>query len=145
VTVLYPFAPTDVLDRALRSGLRRLFAAHAAFDVEFRCSRWFGEDVLWLAPEDPRPFVALTESVASAYPQWQPYGGAFETVIPHLTVGDIAEAEGRVASVDELRAAEAALAGRLPLRDVADRVLLMAGRREPTSWRVLDEFRLGIA
>jgi hypothetical protein len=144
VTVLYPFGPVDLLNEALRSGLRRVFAAEATFEVEFRRSQWFGEDVLWLAPEDPRPFVALTEAVASAYPQWQPYGGAFETVIPHLTVGDITEASGHVSSRDELRAAEAALVGRLPLRDVADRVLLMAGKQEPNSWRVLEEFRLGL-
>jgi hypothetical protein len=144
VTVLYPFGPVDLLDEALRSELRRVFAAAATFKVEFRRSRWFGGDVLWLAPEDPRPFVALTEAVASAYPLWQPYGGAFETVIPHLTVGDITEAAGRLSSVDELRSAEAALAGRLPLRDFADRVLLMAGKREPNSWRVLEEFRLGL-
>jgi len=143
LTVLYPFGPVDLLDEALRFGLRRVFAAEAPFEVEFRRSRWFGDDVLWLAPEDPRPFVALTEAVASAYPQWQPYGGAFETVIPHLTV--ITDASERLPSGDELRAAEAALVGRLPLRDVADRVLLMAGKREPNSWRVLEEFKLGLA
>jgi inorganic pyrophosphatase len=144
VTVLYPFGPVDLLDEALRSELRRVFAAEAPFEVEFRRSQWFGDEVLWLAPEDPRPFVALTEAVTSAYPAWQPYGGAFETVIPHLTVGDITEAAGRLSSVEELRAAEAALAGRLPLRDVADRVLLMAGKREANSWRALEEFRLGL-
>jgi len=109
-----------------------VFAAEATFEVEFRRSQWFGDDVLFLAPEDPRSFVALTEAVASAYPQWQPYGGTFETVIPHLTV--ITEAS-RLLSSDECRAAEATLAGRLPLRDVADRVLLMAGKLEPNSWR----------
>jgi hypothetical protein len=144
VTVLYPFGPVDLLDEALRSELGRVFAAAATFEVEFRGCRWFGDDVLWLAPQDPRPFVALTKAVVSAYPDWQPYGGAFEAVIPHLTVGDITEASGRLSSVDELRAAEAALVGRLPLRDVADRVLLMAGKREPNSWRVLEEFRLGL-
>ena len=142
VTVLYPFGPVDLLDEALRSNLRRVFAAEAKFEVEFRRSQWFGDDVLFLAPEDPRPFVALTEAVASAYPQWQPYGGTFETVIPHLTV--ITEAS-RLPSSDECRAAETTLAGRLPLRDVADRVLLMAGGKlEPNSSKVLEEFRLGL-
>jgi hypothetical protein len=144
VTVLYPFGPVDFLDESLRSELRRVFAATAAFEVEFRHCQWFGDEVLWLAPEDPRPFVALTEAVASAYPTWPPYGGAFETVIPHLTVGDITEAAGRLASGAELRAAEAALVPRLPLRDVADRVLLMAGKREPNSWRTIEEFGLGV-
>ena len=98
VTVLYPFGPVDLLGEALRCELRRVFAAKAPFEVEFRRSQWFGDEVLWLAPENPRPFVALTEAVVSAYPGWQPYGGAFETVIPHLTVGDITEAAGRATS-----------------------------------------------
>jgi hypothetical protein len=141
VTLLYPFGPVDQIDTTVISRLRALFAAHRPFAVEFRCIRWFGDDVLWLAPEDSGPFVAMTEAVVAAYPQWQPYGGAFETIIPHLTV-DSSEAADGLASVGELRAAEAALIGRLPLRDTADRVLLMAGRREPRSWRVLEEFRL---
>jgi hypothetical protein len=142
VTVVYPFGSVDQLDTAVTSRLRRLFATFPPFEVEFRSIRWFGDEVLWLAPEDSRPFVALTEAVVAAYPQWQPYGGAFEAVIPHLTVGDNSEAAGRLASLAELRAAEAELIRRLPLRDIADRVLLMAGEREPRSWRVLEEFRL---
>lgn len=143
VTVLYPFGPVDLLDTRVISRLRRLFAAHPPFKVEFRRSRWFGDTVLWLGPEDSGPFVAMTEAVVASYPQWQPYGGAFARVIPHLTVGDNTEASGRLASFGELRAAEALVTQRLPLRDSADRVLLMAGRREPNSWRVLEEFRLG--
>jgi hypothetical protein len=144
VTVLYPFGPVDLLDEALRAELRRVFAAEATSEVEFRRSQWFGDDVLWLAPQDPRPFVALTEAVASAYPEWQPYGGAFETVIPHLTIGDITEAAGRLTSVRRASRGRGGARRATALRDVADRVLLMAGKREPNSWKVLEEFRLGL-
>ena len=143
ITVLYPFGPLDELDGSVISRLRRLFAAQEPFEVEFGSARWFGDDVLWLAPDDPRPFVAMTEAVRAGYPEWQPYGGAFATVVPHLTVGDNTEAAGRFASASQLRTAETAVLRRLPLRDLADRVLLMAGKREPNSWRVLEEFRLG--
>jgi 2'-5' RNA ligase len=143
VTVSYPFGPLDELDSSVISRLRALFAAQQPFAVEFRTTRWFGDDVLWLAPDDPRPFVAMTEAVRAAYPEWQPYGGAFATVVPHLTVGDNTESAGRVASASQLRAAEVAVLARLPLRDSAERVVLMAGKREPNSWRVLEEFRLG--
>jgi 2'-5' RNA ligase len=142
VTLLYPFAPMARLDEALRARLRRIFASQARFEVEFRQSRWFDDDVLWLAPEDPGPFVALTQAVVSAWPEWRPYEGVFDAVIPHLTVGDNTEAVGRPSSAHALRVAERALAGRLPIRDMVDRVLLMAGSREPDSWRVLEEFRL---
>jgi 2'-5' RNA ligase len=144
VTVLYPFGPLDELNTTVIAQLRRLFAAKQPFAVDFRHTRWFGDDVVWLAPEDSGPFVAMTEAVVAAYPVWQPYEGAFETVIPHLTVA-CSEAAGGLASVAELRAAEAALFARLPLRDTADRVLLMAGKREPNSWRVLEEFRFAVS
>lgn len=143
VTVLYPFGPVDALDGSAISRLRGLFAAQQPFEVEFPSARWFGEDVLWLAPDDPRPFVAMTEAVVAAYPQWQPYGGTFATIVPHLTIGDNTDSAGRLASAAQLRAAEAAVLPRLPLRDSADSVLLMAGQRELNSWRVLQEFRLG--
>ena len=143
VTVLYPFGPLDELNTTVIAQLRRLFAAQKPFDVEFRRTRWFGDDVLWLDPEVSGPFVAMTAAVVAAYPRWQPYEGAFETVIPHLTVA-CSEAAGGLASVAELRAADAALFARLPLRDTADRVLLMAGRREPNSWRVIEEFRFAM-
>jgi 2'-5' RNA ligase len=143
VTVLYPFGPLDELDATVRARLRGLFAAFRPFEVAFASARWFGDDVLWLGPENSGPFVAMTEAVVAAYPRWRPYGGAFSTIVPHLTVGDGTEAAGRLASAADLRAAEAAVLPRLPLRDTADRVLLMAGKREPNSWRVLEEFRLG--
>ncbi len=57
------------------------------FDCTFDKCGWFGEDVLWLAPDRDQEFRDLTNGVAagSDYP---PYGGEHDDVIPHLTVGD---------------------------------------------------------
>src|SRR5438477_7549736 len=56
-----------------------------AFDVSFpRLDRFPG--TLWLAPEPAEPFVALTGAMVARFPGWQPYGGVFKSVIPHLTV-----------------------------------------------------------
>ena len=46
----------------------------------------FPDDVLYLAPEAPAPFRALTDALAAAFPEYPPYGGVFTEVIPHLTV-----------------------------------------------------------
>ena len=51
-------------------------------------------------PEPAEPFVELTEALVQNFPEYPPYGGAFSTVTPHLTVADksaelsaVAEAE----------------------------------------------------
>lgn len=142
VTVVFPFAPVVQIDTAMRRRLRDLFARHRAFDVEFHEARWFGDTVLWLAPVDPAPFIALTGDVVAAFPDWPPYEGAFDDVVPHLTIGDNTATPVGADAVAALRSAEAAVLGRLPIRDRAERVLLMVGRREEGSWRTLDEFAL---
>ena len=42
--------------------------------------------LVWLEPEPAEPFAALTAAVAARWPDHPPYGGVFDTVIPHLTV-----------------------------------------------------------
>jgi 2'-5' RNA ligase len=142
VTVLFPFAPVEQIGQPMRERLRRLFSAHRRFEVEFRETRWFGDAVLWLAPADPAPFSALTRDVMAAFPAWLPYEGAFDEVVPHFTIGDTSASEAGAGAAAALRAAEAAIVDRLPLFDLADRVLLMAGRREEASWWTVEEFPL---
>ena len=55
----------------------------------------------YLAPEPPEPFASLTEAIVERWPDYPPYEGIHETVIPHLTVayGDdslLAEVEADV-------------------------------------------------
>jgi hypothetical protein len=42
--------------------------------------------VLWIAPEPTEPVVAMVRAIAAAFPEHPPYGGQFESVIPHVTV-----------------------------------------------------------
>jgi len=132
ITILYPFAPTEHLDDELLDGLRRLFAAQAAFRFSLaRVARF--PDVAWLAPEPARPFKALTDLVATNYPDYPPYEGIHEQVIPHLTV-----AEGGVDLQDEV---EAALSPRLPVEARVDAVSLLA--EDPTErWHRAERFPL---
>lgn len=33
------------------------------------------------------PFVRLTTTLAAAFPEWSPYGGTFDEIVPHLSTG----------------------------------------------------------
>jgi 2'-5' RNA ligase len=85
VTIVWPFLPIDRLDESTDRELRRLAAGTAAFTARFDRIGSF-PDVIYLAPEDPAPFVALTRSVAGRWPECPPYGGEFPDVIPHVTL-----------------------------------------------------------
>jgi 2'-5' RNA ligase len=117
VTVIYPFVPAGSVS-------------------QFRLDRvgWFGEDVVWLGPHDPRPFRVLTERVFAEFPDYPPFEGRFADVVPHLTVG-----HGH--PVAELRAAEEAIRPHLPIEGTVTTVSLMtsgpAGRwRRTGRWTV---------
>ena len=96
ITLLFPFIPRNELDERILAQLAALFAAEASFDFSLvRTARFSG--VLYLAPEPAEPFKRLTERLVTAYPAYPPYEGAFETVVPHLTV-----AEGDDALLDRI-------------------------------------------
>jgi 2'-5' RNA ligase len=116
ITVLYPFVPTELVDDRLLAELRELFASQPSFLFDLaRVSRF--PDVAWLAPEPSEPFSSLTELVAASYPDYPPYEGIHEEVIPHLTV-----AEGDVVLQDQV---EAELAEHLPIDARAQDVVFM--------------------
>ena len=87
VTVLYPFRPADLLTPEDLGRLGDVFRGVPAFTLALSRCAWFGDGVLYLAPEDPAPLSALTEAVARAFPEHPPYEAAFDEVVPHLTVG----------------------------------------------------------
>jgi 2'-5' RNA ligase len=106
ITLLYPFTDTELLAVGHVEEVWGALERFAPFDVEFTEIRRFESDpekVLWLAPRPSEPFVAITESLATAFPEHKPYGGKFDEVIPHLTVAVssdsrlLGEIEGKVA------------------------------------------------
>ena len=133
VTVLFPFLPLPEIDVP---ALRKVIATTPAFTAAFRRVDWFGDDVVWLAPEPAEPFTALTLAVQERFGV-VPYGGehGFEPV-PHLTVG-------HQAPLPRLRAAATQLESGLPFRAEIRAAQLMVGSRLPNSWRTLAELPLG--
>lgn len=137
VTVLYPFVVPSEITAASVEAAAAAVASVPAFMCEFGATAWFGEEVMWLAPRPNEPFRMLTRALVAAFPSCVPYGGAYEDLEPHLTVG-YESANGVVA----LQAAEADVLLRLPVRALVSRVWLMTGNRAPASWHVLAEMPL---
>lgn len=136
VTVLYPFVPPEHINHDVVAALSAAVGTVPGFDVTFSRVAWFGDDVAWLAPEPDQPFRALTAAVWQRFPDHPPYGGAFDDVVPHLTIG-------HDAPVPVLRAAADAVAPHLPIRTRVAAVRLIQGSREPDSWRTVAELPLG--
>ena len=114
--------------------LRALFAATPPFDVVFReLRRW--PEMAYLAPDPPELFAALTDAIVERWPDYPPYEGIHETVIPHLTVAygdDVLLAE-----------VEADVTPKLPVEaHVTDAVLLEELEADVGRWGERARFKL---
>jgi hypothetical protein len=85
VTILFPFLDAAAIDE---DALEEVLADHDAFDFELVSVETFDDGHVYLAPTRPERFVALTDSVWRRWPEHPPYEGAFETVVPHLTISE---------------------------------------------------------
>lgn len=134
LTILFPFVPETQLDE---DGLQLLGDAIGhlrSFEYTLVSTGWFGGQVLWLAPQDPTPFIRLTDAVWDVFPSYPPYGGVHDGLVPHMTVGDTADHA-------RLLRAEREVAGVLPLSGVATAVTLI-GEGADGVWRELKEIPL---
>lgn len=136
ITVLYPFVPPHRITASVLADLAEVIATVPGFDTAFSEVRWFGDAVVWLAPEPGGPFRKLTTAVWQRFPDHAPYSGAHDDVVPHLTIGHDHPR-------DVLADAAAAVSARLPIHASIREVRLIAGSPQPGSWRTLGEFPLG--
>lgn len=133
VTVLYPFVPPEELTPAVMSEVEAIARATRRFEVRFAHTGWFGEQVLWLAPEPEVHLRVLTARLSDVFPNHLPYGGTIDTPIPHLTI-----AEG--SPLARMQAAEDTILDALPIHTAATHLTVMTGRREPGTWTVRAEY-----
>lgn len=135
VTLLFPFVPADQVDEGVVAELQRLFASTAPFAVTFReLRRW--PEMAYLAPEPPELFARLTAAIVERWPDYPPYEGVHETVIPHLTV-----AHGDDALLEEV---EADVTPKLPIEaHVTEAFLLEELEQDWGRWGELARFPLG--
>ena len=101
VTILYPFVPRCEIDAPVRADLASVFSPIPAFAYRFERVVRLGPTTVVLDPDPAEPFRELTDAVHRRWPEHPPYGGVFDVVIPHLTVGD----QIRTEFADDLEAA----------------------------------------
>lgn len=133
VTLLYPFMDPVKLGPTQRGRLAEVFRGVPAFDLSFSRIGRFPE-VLWIAPEPAQPLLAMVRAIAAVFPDYPPYGGQFETIIPHVTV---AHGDGL-----DLGALEPEVRARLatPVVQRVDGASLFTTIRR--KWREVDRFLL---
>ena len=131
ITLLYPFVPPDRLGESVFTPVAEIARTVAAFSFTLgRVQRWTG--VVCLLPDPSEPFRRLIVALASAFPDFPPYGGAHAVadVVPHVTIAQSARTE-------DLDAASAALPGLLPVPAHFDEIRLIAhgsGQLWQTVW-----------
>ena len=128
VTLIFPFADSSDLGPRM-SVLAAVLGAFAPFELAFSDTARF-PGLLYVRPEPAQPFVAMTEALAAAFPDFPPYGGEFAEVVPHVTVAE--------ANENILAALENELAPRLPVQARVERAWLVenttAGWRRHTAF-----------
>ena len=133
VTILFPFIPLGDLDASIGAALTKLAAAREPFWARFAQAQR-QELMVWLLPAQPEPFLELTAAVVGQWPMYRPYEGAFDSVIPHLTLVD--------SGTDEIEGATLEALERGSFEVLVDELQLI-GETGSGGWREVDRFRLG--
>ena len=127
LTLVYPFVEPARITDATLADLRAAVADLPPVTVTFGALSWFGERVLWLAPEPADPFRQIATQVVAGV---DGVPAPTRELVPHLTVG-------LRRPLPELRAAAAEVAPGLPLTTRVERVALMV--RGSERWGVAAE------
>jgi hypothetical protein len=118
ITIQYPWMPPAEIGTQDIARLADLFAGFPSFDFSLELG-WFGREVLLLVPEDPTPFVLLTQTVLRRWPQYPYYGGEYTEIEPHVSLA-YGEESGLARLADQL-------AGCTPVIGRATHVTLSTG------------------
>ena len=130
VSLLAPFASPEELDPGLLAELSRFFGEVTPFDLTLAQLCTFPGGTTYLSPEPSATFRRLTHGLHRLFPEFPPYGGEFDDVVPHLTVA--------VDGEDELTLLKRAL----PLHTRATRAELVRGDEQSIA-ETLAEFDFG--
>ena len=126
VTLAAPFLTPSTIDDLVAATLAASLDGTSSFDVRFSTVAWFGRRVVYLAPDDPTPFVDLARTIGRAFPG--PSAGSASPFVAHLTI-----AKNR--TLTELRDAAASSAELLPLATRASEVALTLFDPVTSDWR----------
>lgn len=135
ITVLHPFVPLELINEHHYTTLEQLIGRVPAFDFRLAGQgRW--PNNLHLMPVPNEPFVALTQAVWKAFPEFPPYEGRFDEIAPHLSV-----AQG---APELLNGAEPLLEKAMPPAGVsASCTQLVLISYKSRNWKQVRQFSLG--
>lgn len=130
ITVMFPFLSARSVGAAEEDSVADLARGIEPFG--FALPRLGGfPGVHYLAPEPAAPFVEITESIQRRWPSCLPYGGVYDTVIPHMTVAFGAQPLADPGTLERA----------LPITTRADELWLIEQTRH--GWRTRRRFPLG--
>jgi hypothetical protein len=135
ITLIYPFRDSARVDAETAQAIESVLASFESFAFTLTTVEYFRSPrvVLYLAPEPAAPFKALTNALATEFPDTPPYGGMFDEIIPHVQVAD-------EKGTETLTAIEEDVGPRLPIRATAEQVQLV--EHAPEGWRLRQSFTL---
>lgn len=99
VTLLAPFGQDNEPTPDEISEVERFFADVMPFEFELAGGSTFPGGIRYLSPEPAGPFSRLTHRLHQLFPEYPPYQGRFDLVVPHLTVPADAEVDDTVVHV----------------------------------------------
>jgi 2'-5' RNA ligase len=137
ITLLYPFKPPNEIDDGVLENLRHCFARFPPFRFTLAAISRFGMEVLYLVPEPDEPFRQLTLAIWGGYPEVPPYSGKWTSIIPHLTVAQLADERQLERVADQFAQASQTM---LPFHATAAEVTLMDN--QSGRWQTRSTFRL---
>lgn len=124
ITLLAPFFPDADLDDEVVEELARFFADVTPFGFTLTELCEFPSGITYLAPEPASTFRRLTQGLHREFPEFPPYGGAFDEIVPHLTVP--------LAPGEDTESLREALASSLPLTAYATEAVLVHVEEDAT-------------
>ncbi|SEU06316.1 2'-5' RNA ligase family protein [Variovorax sp. OV084] len=100
ITVLVPFMDPALITPEVLERAQRVLNKTLSFDFSLAKVERFPETA-YLAPEPAAPFIEMTIALVEAFPNFPPYGGEHQGVIPHLTVahGNALDADAAAAEL----------------------------------------------
>jgi hypothetical protein len=133
ITLLGPFADLTGLTDGVLDELGRFFADVTPFDFQLTGIHRFPGGTVYLSPSPAAPFRQLTHELSRLFPEHPPYGGAFDDVVPHLSVP--------TPDGEEATALEFELGSRFPISTYAREAVLFWW--EPGASRTIATFPFG--
>ena len=88
ITILAPFGRDQDPTPGELADVEEFFAGEASFAYQLTQICTFPDGLRYLSPEPAARFSRMTHALHQVFPEYAPYEGRFDLVVPHLTIPD---------------------------------------------------------